>query len=112
MRAQLVMRTCFLIGTLLLAACGRSPTIEPGGERLSAEEQDFLASYRGYLSFDSIRPIYEPTFTSADRAEYAADELILGVALAGQAKAYSVTVLRVREMVNDELAGIPILVTW
>jgi hypothetical protein len=40
------------------------------------------------------------------------DELILGVAIDGQAKAYPITVLRSREMVNDELAGIPLLVTW
>ena len=37
---------------------------------------------------------------------------IMGVAIEGEAKAYSVTVLRFREMVNDELAGWPILVTW
>jgi hypothetical protein len=36
----------------------------------------------------------------------------MGVALNGEAKAYPVTVLRIREMVNDELGGLPILVTW
>jgi hypothetical protein len=40
------------------------------------------------------------------------DELVLGVAWDGEAKAYPITVLRFREMVNDELAGIPTLVTW
>jgi hypothetical protein len=40
------------------------------------------------------------------------DELILGIAIGSQAKAYPITVLRFREMVDDELAGIPILVTW
>jgi hypothetical protein len=40
------------------------------------------------------------------------DELIIGIAIDGEAKAYPITVLRSREMVNDELGGIPILVTW
>jgi hypothetical protein len=36
----------------------------------------------------------------------------MGFALGDEAKAYPIAVLRSREMVNDELAGIPILVTW
>ena len=32
----------------------------------------------------------------------------MGVAIAGEAKAYPVGLLNYREMVNDELAGIPI----
>ncbi len=64
------------------------------------------------LPFDAIRPIYEPVFVDAEEAPYQDDELIMGVALGGEAKAYPVTVLRFREMVNDELAGIPILVSW
>ena len=40
------------------------------------------------------------------------EELIIGVAWDGEAKAYPITVLRSREMVNDELAGLPTLVTW
>ena len=61
---------------------------------------------------DGIRPIYEPRFVSAADAPLADDELIIGVAWGGEAKAYSITVLRFREMVNDELAGLPMLVTW
>lgn len=64
------------------------------------------------LPFDGIRPVYEPRFSAADQAPYLADELVMGVALEGQAKAYPVSVLRFREMVNDELAGTPILVSW
>jgi len=40
------------------------------------------------------------------------DDLVMGVAIEGEAKAYPVSVLRFREMVDDELSGIPILVTW
>jgi hypothetical protein len=64
------------------------------------------------LPFDAIQPIYEPRFVTAAEAPLADDELIMGVSWGGEAKAYPVSVLRFREMVIDELAGIPILVSW
>ncbi|MBW8010559.1 MAG: DUF3179 domain-containing protein [Chloroflexi bacterium] len=64
------------------------------------------------IPFDGIRPIYDPEFVSADQSPLIDEELIIGVAWGGEAKAYPITVLRFREMVDDELAGIPTLVTW
>ena len=64
------------------------------------------------LGFDALAPIYEPEFVSASESRLAGEELIIGVAWGGEAKAYPITVLHSREMVNDELAGVPTLVTW
>ena len=64
------------------------------------------------LGRDDIRPIYKPEFVLAADAGYADGELVMGVEIDGRAKAYPVGLLNEREMVNDELAGIPILVTW
>ncbi len=61
---------------------------------------------------DGIRPVYEPRFVAASEAPLEDDELVIGISIEGEAKAYPITVLRFREMVNDELGGIPILVTW
>ncbi len=61
---------------------------------------------------DGIRPIYDPRFVEAADAPLLDDELVIGVSIEGEAKAYPITVLRVREMVNDELGRLPILVTW
>jgi hypothetical protein len=36
----------------------------------------------------------------------------MGVEFNGEAHAYSITVLERREIVNDVVGGIPILVTW
>lgn len=69
-------------------------------------------SFAQLLPFDGIRPVYDPEFVTAGEAPLQEDELILGITLEGESKAYPITVLRHREMVNDELAGIPILVTW
>lgn len=64
------------------------------------------------LGFDGIFPIYAPRFAPAEEAPLIDEELVIGVAWGGEAKAYPITVLRFREMVNDELAGVPTLVTW
>ena len=61
---------------------------------------------------DAIMPIYDPEFVEAIDSPLLADELVMGVAVNGEVKAYPVSVLRLREMVNDELGGGPILVTW
>ena len=68
--------------------------------------------FPGIIPFDGILPIYDPVFVPANEATYHDDELVMGVAFGNEAKAYPVTVLHFREMVNDELAGIPILVSW
>ena len=64
------------------------------------------------LGFDAIRPVYAPIFAPANVAPLLDDELVMGLVIDGEAKAYPITVLRSREMVNDELGGLPILVTW
>jgi hypothetical protein len=64
------------------------------------------------LARDAILPIYEPEFVSAQDAPYADDELVIGVELNGEAKAYAIGPLNSREMVNDTVGDIPILVTW
>lgn len=64
------------------------------------------------LERDSIKPIYDPAFLSAEEAGYQDDELVIGVALNGEAKAYAIGPLNGREMINDTLGGVPILVTW
>jgi len=61
---------------------------------------------------DGIRPVYQPQFVGAADAPLHDDELVIGVSVEGEAKAYPITVLRFREMVNDELGKLPILVTW
>ncbi|RME84089.1 MAG: DUF3179 domain-containing protein [Caldilineae bacterium] len=102
-----------LAGALTLAACGAAG----GGSDTSRSEVPAIATPREYeinflLSPDSIPPIYDPEFVSADKSPLRDDELVIAITLEGRAKAYPISVLRSREMVNDELAGIPILVTW
>jgi hypothetical protein len=64
------------------------------------------------IPLDGIRPVYNPQFVEAVDAPLLDDELVIGVSVEGETKAYPITVLRFREMVNDELGRLPILVTW
>jgi hypothetical protein len=102
---------------LLLVSCGQTLTPSPpptegleGNDPLATGEPEYTWSQ--LLGRDDILPIYKPEFVPVDQAGYSDTELVMGVELDGEAKAYPVGLLNRREMVNDQLKGIPILVTW
>ena len=66
------------------------------------------------LPRDAIPAIDSPQFYSAAEAdvEYAPDELVLGVSLDGDSRAYSTALLSRHEIVNDIVGGHVIAVTW
>ncbi len=66
------------------------------------------------LPKDGIPAIDNPTFLSPQEADnfYDADELVMGVEFGGEARAYSVPFLSRHEIVNDEVSGVKIAVTW
>ena len=68
--------------------------------------------YRPSAPVDAIAPVYSPEFVSADEAELLDDELVMGLEINGDARAYPVGLMRVREMANDIVGGVPVLVTW
>ena len=89
-----------------ISAAQSTPAPEP------SLPKELPMAFSQLIPFDGIYPVYEPIFISGHEAPYSDDELIIGVSWDGQAKAYPITVLRFREMVIDELAGIPTLVTY
>lgn len=68
--------------------------------------------FRQLLPRDAIMPIYDPTFLPARQVTWPAETDVIGVRLGDEAKAYPVSFLGGRELVIDELDGIPILVSW
>jgi len=62
---------------------------------------------------DAIRPIYRPRYGEARELPWLrGDDLVLGYAAGGEAFAYPIKVLNFWEIVNDVIAGEPVLVTY
>lgn len=96
----------------------QSTRIDQFGTEVELQPKNTLAEgeYRWsqLLPRDGIRPIYEEEleFADAENAPYSDDELVIGVEINGEARAYAIGPLNGREMVNDNIGGVPILVTW
>ena len=65
-----------------------------------------------FLPRDAIGPLYQPQFIPGKPASLDPEELVMGVEINGESKAYPVGPLSWKEMVNDEVGGVPVLVTW
>lgn len=62
---------------------------------------------------DGIPALLEPKFVSAAEASFLApDDRVLGFAHGGEARAYPIRILSWHELVNDIVAGVPVLVSW
>lgn len=64
------------------------------------------------LPRDAIAAIVDPEFAPASAPTLADDEFVVGVEIAGEARAYPIRVLSAHEIVNDEIGGRPFAVTW
>jgi hypothetical protein len=110
---------------LILASCSAlvGAPLEEGEENTSqpvksaqSEPAPSDPDYRiiTLLPKDAIPSIDNPSFYDVAEAdqEYDPQEMILGVEIEGEARAYSVNMLSSHEIVNDVVAGKPIAVTW
>ena len=65
------------------------------------------------LTQDGIPVVVNPEFIPASAATFLKeDELVLGVVLEGQAKAYPIRILGQYEVINDRLADTALSATW
>ena len=104
------------------AAQQLEPTTPEPSETATADlplEPAAIPTERSYrivtlLPFDAIPAIDDPRFYSAAEAdaEYDDDELVMGVTINGESKAYSTSHLDSHEIVNDMLGGRKNAVTW
>ncbi len=90
--------------------------IELAASSLASLEPDAARSVTIYslLPKDGIRSIDEPRFLAAAVAadQMAASELVIGVVIEGEARAYPINVLSRHEIVNDVVGGVPVAVTY
>ncbi len=66
------------------------------------------------LPFDAIPAIFDPQFVTASEADsfFEDGDLVMGVEINGEARAYGTAFLSGHEIVNDTVGGRPIAVTW
>jgi hypothetical protein len=98
--------------TVVLNSYGSGGSGGSGAARDLSEEQTLKIVT--LLGFDAIPSIQEPRFVEPEIADdtYDPEELVLGVEITGDARAYSVPLLSRHEIVNDVVGGKPIAVTW
>lgn len=69
--------------------------------------------FTGLPRRDTIAPIYLPTFAPARAVGYIGRlEPVLSISVNGEHRAYPLRILLFRELVNDIVGGVPILVTY
>lgn len=105
----------FLV-TVLLAG-GSEPTTAhvPDLDQLynpAQEGEDLPTGFRQVLARDAIPPIYDPRFVSGSESGWDDEALVVGLEIDGDARAYPVSHLNRREIVNDHVGKTPVLVTW
>jgi len=106
---------------------GSQPSLEPSAQSSPAPADEQAAPTAApvnepekeyeiitLLPFDAIPAVDDPQFLSAEEADtqYAPEDLVLGVVFDGEARAYSISHLSRREIVNDTIGGRKIAVTW
>lgn len=86
----------------------------PGNELYDPvkEGENLPDGFRQLLQRDDIFPVYLPTFRTSDEIDWPDQELVIGVEIDGEARAYPVGFLNRREIVVDIHRGIPTFVTW
>ena len=123
MKNRLILGLAALAGALLLAGCAggnqpqpAAPVVETAAAPTTAETAALRPTYEliTLLPRDAIPAIFAPQFVAGVEADdqYSPKELVLGVEIDGQARAYSIPFLSGHEIVNDMVAGHPIAVTW
>lgn len=121
------MKYLFVVFLLLLAACATQNPLEVSGTQATGSNDKIktLADGTRYLVHpdnilsggppkDGIPSIDDPKFVSLEEAdEWIADnELVLAIEYEGEKRVYPLQIMVWHEIVNDEIAGDPLLITY
>ncbi len=89
------------------AAAAMAPGADPGRPDRGYDIVEILPK-------NFIPAVMFPYFYDAEEAEavYGEEELVIGLSIGGEHRAYSVPYLSGREIVNDTVGGVKVAVTW
>ncbi len=101
-----------LPGTPVWRLLNPTLTVTVAGSGESAEPTELKIV--SVLARDAIDAILDPSFVSGDAAaaQMAPTSRIIGLSINGDHRAYSTAQLSSREVVNDTVGGVPVVVTW
>ena len=76
--------------------------------------EELIARMKPAVVRDAIPAILDPQFVAQEAVppEFKDVELVLGMSINGESKAYPLDVLSHHEAVNDVVGGVPVIVTW
>jgi carotenoid cleavage dioxygenase-like enzyme len=98
--------THYILPALLLTSLATTPLVA------QAVEEDLPPGVEQLLPRGRIAAVTEPEFVTAAEAEISDDAWVLGVAINGEAKAYSLNLLNRHEVVNDRFGDLPVAAVW
>ncbi len=98
----------WLAGGAFLATVTAGGAAEPAVEPPS----DLPPDFQQIIPRGRIASVDEPDFVTAREAEIPDGAWVLGVAIGGQAKAYSLNLLNSHEIVNDSSGEIAFAAVW
>ena len=99
------MRPWMILPALVATACFGSEGQGEVADELPPGVQQLLP--RG-----GIPAVFDPRFVTASQADIPDDAWVLGVALDGEAHAYSLNLLNHHEVVNDRIGGTAFAAVW
>ncbi|MCP4203167.1 MAG: DUF3179 domain-containing protein [bacterium] len=100
----------FAICTALTLAL--SPLARASGAEPTAVRETPPAGVEQILPRGGIPAVFEPDYVPAAQAEIPDDAWVLGVAIDGQARAYSLNLLNSHEIVNDRIGETNFAAVW
>ena len=116
---------CALVGVIMLVILASGIPAHAAGGSDSNQNRDqnrdrngepnvnatiALSDLNHVCPLDCISSIENPTFVSPDESSAHTTERVIGISVNGEARAYPLS--EFREVVNDTIAGMPVLVTW
>ena len=94
----------------------RSASSEALGDTVSTDDQDSRRfAIVSVVPKDQIKAVLEPKFLTIEEeagSQLLDKELVIGLSINGDHRAYPVPFLSGHEIVNDVVGGLPVVVTW
>ncbi len=106
-----------LLGLAVFLAAHHPMVRNPSGAVLQASGAAFdpirADEIQSILPEDAIPALVHPTYaTAAQTSDIRPGELVIGVAINGDARAYPLATLSAHEIVDDDIGGQHLAVTW